>query len=158
MRYTLLALAFAAVLTPVAVSAQPIPPPGGPNGGPPPEVRAKLEQIRADAKANALKAISADHQTKIQAIITSFEAGSVTPKDAVQQIDGVLSPDETKALLDQEGKMREAQLAARPPSDSASPAPQSPERPRQASAGRFLLTLLASREKLRDAMRGQRPQ
>jgi hypothetical protein len=157
MRYTLLALALAAVLTPVAVSAQPIPPPGGPNGGPPPEVRAKLEQIRADAKANALKAISTDHQTKVQAIVTSFEAGSVTPKDAIQQIDGVLSPDETKALLDQESKMQEAQLAARPPSD-ASPAPLPPARLRQVSAGRFLLTLLASREKLRDAMRGQRPQ
>jgi len=161
MKYTYLALALSLVLAPVAASAQP-----GPGPGMTPELRAKFEQVRADAKANTLKALSADHQTKIQAIVDGFNAGTTAPPDAVAQIDAVLTSDESKAVLDQEQKMRDAQVALRPPSaDAAAGAPAGApgaDRPRgdgmgrKADAGRYLLTLLASPDKLREAMKAMR--
>lgn len=166
MKYTYLALALSLVLAPVTASAQPGPGPGGM----PPELRAKFEQVRADAKANSLKALGADHQTKIQAIVDGFNAGTTALPDAVTQIDAVLTPDESKALLDQEQKMRDNLTALRPPNaDAPAGAPGGPpgggpggDRPRgggmapKADAGRYLLQLLATPEKWREAVKAMR--
>jgi len=157
MKYTLLALALGLALAPVVASAQPGPGPGGP----PPELRAKIEQARADAKTNCLKALSADHQTKIQAIVDGFNAGTIAPPDAIAQIDGVLTPDEIKAILDQQQKMRDVIIAAR--GDNGGPPPGernagAREKPAgfKPSAGRFLLEITASPDKLREVMKAMR--
>src|SRR6202140_1951869 len=117
MRYTLFALALGLALAPVMASAQPGPGPGGPS----PELRAKFDQLRADAKTNSLKALSADHQTRIQAIADGFNAGTVTLTDATAQIDAILTPDESKVILDQNQKMRDARKALRPADAGAPP-------------------------------------
>jgi hypothetical protein len=157
MRYTLFALALGLALAPVMASAEPSPGSGGPS----PELRAKFDQLRADAKTNSLKALSADHQSKIQAIVGGFNAGSVTPTDAIAQIDAILTPDESKAILDQSQKLRDARKALRPA--DAGPAPEranadKPKADATPDAGRILLSFLASPEKLREAMRAMHEQ
>jgi hypothetical protein len=152
MRYTLFALALGLALAPVMTSAQPGPGPGGPS----PELQAKFDQLRADAKTNSLKALSANHQTRIQAIVDGFNAGSVTPTDAIAQIDAILTPDESKVILDQNQKMRDARKALR--SANAGPPPEranadKPKVEAAPDAGRIMLVLLASPEKLHEAMR-----
>ena len=155
MRYTLFALALGLALAPVMASAQPGPGPGGPS----PELQAKFDQLRADARTNSLKALSADHQTKIQPIIAGFNAGTVTPTDAIAQIDAILTPDESKAILDQNQKMRDARKALRPANAGPSPERANADKPKvdaAPDAGRTLLSLLASPEKFREAMRAMR--
>jgi len=147
MRKTLIGLALALMLAPLAVSAQPAP---GSDGGPPPEIRAKLDAIRADAKAALLKALSAEHLTKVQASVDQFNAGTLAPPDAVTAIDAVLSPDETKAVLDIQGRLNDARHALMPPPGAmAPPKPAEAQRAMQPDAGRIVLQLLASPEKLR---------
>jgi hypothetical protein len=161
MRYILLAFALVAALVPAAAAAQTSPGlgPPPPGGGPPPD-RARFEQFRADAKANALKALSADHQTNIQAIVNSLTAGSLTPRDAIAQIDALLSPDESKAILDQEQKVRGAMVAARdgsstnPNPPAAAPGPSHGQGAKP-DAGRFLLRLLLSPVQMRALRNGQ---
>jgi hypothetical protein len=152
MQYSLLALALGLAFAPIAASAQPGPGPAGAS----PELRAKFEQARADAKANSLKALSADHQTKIQAVVDGFNAGTIVPTDAIAQIDAILTPDESKAALDQQQKMRDTLKALRPADAGPPPERPSGDKPKAADAGRFLLTLLASPEKLREAMKTMR--
>ena len=152
MRYTLFALALGLALAPVMASAQPGPGPGGPS----PELRAKFDQLRADAKTNSLRALSADHQTKIQAIVDGFNAGTVTPTDAIAQIDAILTPDESKVILDQSQKMRDARKALRPANAGPPPERANADKPKvdaAPNAGRSLLALLASPEKFHEAMR-----
>ena len=168
MQNTILVLALSLVLAPVMASAQPGPGPGGP-GGPPPEVRAKFEQFRTDAKTNIWKALSADHQAKIQTIVDGFNGGTIALQDAVSQIDALLTPDETKAVLDQERTMREAMRAAflganSAPAPGAGPGGSNGDRPAgerregagRGNTGRLVLQLFANPEKLRDAMRAMR--
>lgn len=155
MRYVLLAFALAAALVPAAAAAQATPPP---SGGPPPD-RAKLEEFRAVARTNALKNLSVDHLAKIQAIVSAVGAGTLPLRDGAQQIDAILTPDESKAILAQEQKIRETMTAMRggsnpnPPPPGAPPG-QGPGQGAQPNAGRFLLRLLLSPEQMR-ALRGQ---
>jgi hypothetical protein len=154
MKYTYLALALSLVLAPVVASAQPGPGPGGPS----PELRAKFEQVRADAKTNSLKALSADHQSKIQAIVDGFNAGTIAAPDAIAQIDAVLSPDESKTVLDQEQKMRDSLRALRPAESVTAGAerPKTEGAGRKPDAGRFVLSLLATPGKMREAIKAMR--
>jgi hypothetical protein len=153
MRYLLLAFAFAAALIPAAAAAQATPGPGGP----PPD-RAKFEQYRAVARANALKALSPDHQAKVQAVVTALVGGSIKMRDATAQIDAILSPDESKALLAQAQQMRNAMSAA---NGGSNPPPggamgQGPPGGAQTNAGRFLLRLLLTPQQMR-SLRDQQP-
>jgi hypothetical protein len=151
MHKILIGLALALMLSPLAVSAEPAP---GTEGGPPPEVRAKLEALRADAKAALIKALSADHLTKVQASVDQFNAGTLAPPDAVQAIDAVLSPDETKAVLDIQTKLNDARRALFPPPPAmAAPNPNEAQRKPAPDAGRTVLQLLASPEKLKSLRR-----
>jgi hypothetical protein len=147
MRYVLLAFALATALVPAAAAAQ-TPPPGG---GPPPN-RGQLEEFRAAAKGNALKALSADHQAKIQAIVNSVAGGTLPMKDGAKEIDAILTPDESKAILAQAQKIRDMMLAMR--GSNPNPNPPPPGQGQPANAGRFLLRLLLSPEQMR-ALRGQ---
>lgn len=94
--------------------------------GPPPEMRAKLDKMHADAKAASFNALSTDHRTKVQAIVGQVTAGTVTAREAVQQIDTLLTPDEKSGVFAASKKMRADVRAAMradhdgPPPDAAS--------------------------------------
>jgi hypothetical protein len=187
MRFPTLSLALALAVTPAVAAAQ-----AGPGGGPPGDMRAKMEQARSDAKTASFNALSADHRAKVQTIVDRFDAGTLPdPRAAATQIDAVLTPDETTAVLAQRRALRSAMeqsMGARsggpagagdgPPSaggpGGGGPGPGAPgggpgpgsdqsgaaggehaHRP-QPDAGRFLLTVAADPEKLRDALRSGR--
>jgi hypothetical protein len=159
-----LSLAFAIGMFPIVAAAQ-----GEPNGGPPPDVQAKMDQARSDAKTASYNALSADHRTKVQAIVDQFDAGTISDlRDAASQIDAVLTPDETKAVLAQRQTMRDAMGGGAPGGGGPGGGFVGGGRPfsgswaghehggHQADAGRFLLTIAADPEKVRDAMREER--
>ena len=146
--------------------------------GPPPEIRAQMQQAHDAAKTAAFNDLSPANRTKVQAIIDQVNNGQLTDlKAAAQQIDAALSPNETKAVLAERTKMMAAMRAnmpARPdgmgpggpnggPPPNAGPngAPPNGERPhgmgRGNDAGRFLLQLGVSREKMH-ALRTQQMQ
>ena len=108
MKRIVLTLVLALGIAPLAAGAQ-----GYPNGGPPPEMRAKMEQARGDAKTASYNALSADHRTKVQAVVDKFNGGTIAdPRDAASQIDAILTPDEAKAVLARRQAMRDAMRAA----------------------------------------------
>jgi hypothetical protein len=95
-----LAGALFALLVPTIALAQ--------EGGPPPEVRAQFEKLRDQTKTDALNDLSADHRSKVQAILSQVQSGEVDPQDAASQIDSILTPDESKKVLGEEQKLRDA--------------------------------------------------
>lgn len=109
MKKPFFAFLMAAALMPLAASpvfAQT--PPDGDGYGPPPQVRAQMEQLRATTKTNAFNALSQDHRNKINAIISQVNAGTLDRRDAVTQIDAILSPSEAQAVLAENKKMRDS--------------------------------------------------
>ena len=173
MKRIVFALALALGVAPLVAAAQ-----GAPGGGPPPEMRAKMEQMRGDAKTASYNALSGDHRMKVQAIVDKFNSGSLAdPRDAASQIDAILAPDETKAVLTQRQSMREAMRAAFAQNGGSAGAggqngpggqARGGEGPSgqagsmqhhdggQADAGRFLLGVSADPQKLHAAMRAER--
>ena len=161
MKRIVLALALALGVAPLAAGAQ-----SAPNSGPPPEMRAKMEQMRGDAKTASYNALSSDHRTKVQAIVDKFNAGTdADPRDAATQIDAVLTSDEAKAVLAQRQSMRESMRAAFAQNGGAAQSGRSGNREAgaaerhdggQADAGRFLLSVSADPQKLHAAMRAER--
>lgn len=154
MRNILLAFVLAAFAIPIAASAQFMP-------NLTPDQQAQLVQVRADAKTASYNALSADHRTKVQAVITQFDSGSLSMADAVTQIDAILTPDESKAVIDQGQKMRDAMRKVFESGNGGSPPPGGMQgRPpgggqgqrRAPDAGRILLQLGASPDALRAAM------
>src|ERR1700722_3992852 len=106
-------LALAASLVPlVACTGQSNAQEGG--GGASPEMRAKMDAVRTDAKTATFAALSDAHRTAVQAIVDQFDAdgSALTLSAATQQIDALLSPQETTAVLAQNQKMRDAMRAA----------------------------------------------
>jgi hypothetical protein len=80
--------------------AQQTPPLGGPGQGPPLEMHQRMEQARSDARAQALKALSTYHLTKIQGILARVKSGQITDaRAAAGQIDDILSGTEAQAIL-----------------------------------------------------------
>lgn len=155
MRNIFLVLLFAACALPVAAPAQFMP-------NLTPDQQAQVMKLRADTKTASFKALSADHLTKVQAVITQFNSGSVTMADATTQIDAILSPDESKAIIAQSQQMRDAARKIFESANGGSPPPgppgggQGPPR-RAPDAGRILLQLGASPDALRAAMQQQQP-
>ena len=153
MRAIIFALSLALLTAPVAAAAQGFP-------GMTPEQQAQLQTLRATAKTTSINALSADHRTKVQAIVTAFDAGSVSMPDAVTQIDAVLTPDESKAVIaagqtmrDAMRKMYEDANGGSPPPGRQGPPPGSGQRQgRPPDAGRILLQISASPDALRAAM------
>jgi len=138
MKNVFLSLALAAALVPLAACSHP-----DQSNGSSPEAQAQLTQARSVARTNARAALSADHQSKVDAIVASFNNGSLAAPAAATQIDAVLSPGETSAVLAQQQKMRDALRAARPVGGNR-PSGFSGRR-RTPDAGRFLLQILATR-------------
>jgi len=153
MRNIFLVLLFAACALPIAAPAQFMP-------NLTPDQQAKALQARTDAKTASFNALSADHQTKVQAVITQFNNGSVTLADATTQIDAILTPDESKAVIAQGQIMRDAMRKIFESANTGSPPPGGMQgRPgggqgqrRAPDAGRILLQLGASPDALRAAM------
>jgi hypothetical protein len=148
-----LAVAMAMPLTACAqVNAQ--------SGGPSPEFRAKMEQVRSDSKTAAFNDLSPDHRAKVQAIVDQINAGKLTDiRGAVQQVDAILTPDESKAVLAERDKMMTAMHAAMQSEGAPAPAASGQGEHRggpgggmmrgKPDAGRVLLQLSVSRETMR---------
>lgn len=124
-----------------------------------PETLAQIQALRDTAKTNSFNALSADHRTKVQAVVTQFDNRSVAIADAVTQIDAVLTPDEAAAVIAQGQTMRDAVRkvladanggASPPPGQGRPPGAGGQRRP--PDAGRILLQLAASPDALRAAM------
>ncbi len=165
------ALALAMPLSACAQSAQ-----AQSQDGPPPAVRAQMQQARDAAKTAALNDLSADHRARVQSVVDAVSNGSQTDlRAAATQIDGILSPAEQTAVLAERTKMMQTIRAAMPqggPNGAPGGArPGGADRgPGQAGpggmrggndAGRFLLQLSLSREKMRELrqkQQGQPPQ
>lgn len=165
----LLALALAATmpLSACAQSAQ-----AQSQDGPPPGARAQMQQARDAAKTAALNDLSADHRARVQSIVDAVNNGTQTDlRAAATQIDAVLSPDEAKAVLAERTKMMETMRANMPQRgpNGAGPGPGGPGRGpdgqgnpngmrRANDAGRFLLQLSVSREKMHELRQKQQQQ
>lgn len=132
------AAVLAALLSPVAALAQAAPPDAPPPGGPPsPEMRAQMEQLRSQYKTAALNDLSADHRGKVQAILAQVQSGSLDPRDASEQIDGILSQSEAQAVLGEAQKMHDAMHKTM----AGSAPPHAGGMHRKPDAGRFLMML-----------------
>jgi hypothetical protein len=157
---SVLALAMAAAM-PLTVYAQVN---AQSNDGPPPEVRAQMQRARDNAKAAAMNDLSPDHRAKVQAIISKANnAQSMSDLiDAAKQIDGVLTPDESKAVLGERDKMMQTIHANMPQGAGPVPGPggehHGPGAGMRDDAGRFLLQLSISREKMHELHQKQQTQ
>ncbi len=130
-----------------------------------PEMQAQLQTLRDTAKTTSFNALSADHRTKVQAIVTQFNGGSVSMADAVTQIDAVLTPAESAAVLAAGQTMRDGMRKMYSDANGGSPPPARQGPPpgagggqgqrRAPDAGRILLQLAASPDALRAAMQQQ---
>jgi len=128
------------------------------NGGPPPEVRGQIQAARDNAKTAAFNDLSPADRAKVQSIIDQVNNGQLTDvRAAVQQIDAALTAPESRAVLAERAKMMDAIRAVMPqngaPPNGGSNGPRNGERAgfRAANdAGRFLLQLGVSREKMRE--------
>ncbi len=132
---------------------------------PPPAVL----QARAAAKTAAFNDLSGSDRTRVQAIIDQVNNGQLTDlRSAASQIDAILSPAETTAVLGERTKMMQtirANMPARP--EGAGPGGPGPNggSPNGAPAngahrggnhvGRFLLQLGVSHEKMRELRHAQ---
>jgi hypothetical protein len=171
MKVSLLALGLAAAI-PLAAAADPAP--GSAAGPGSPEMRAQFERVRTETRTAVFAGLSADHRAQVQAIVDKVNAGTLTdPLDAAKQIDAVLTPDETKAVLAERAKLVGSMHGGAP--GGAAPAPggaapggpppggQPPGAPPPAvagaqpvSAGRFILRVSIAPERLHDMMRAMR--
>ena len=121
--------------------------------GPSPEMRAQMQQARDNAKTAALNDLSPADRAKVQSIIDQVNNGQQTDvRAAVQQIDAALTPDESKAVLGERDKMIAA-IKANMPAGQTGPGAngggQHGAMGRGNDAGRFLLQVGVSREKMR---------
>jgi hypothetical protein len=164
---SVLALAMAAAIpltTCAQVSAQS-------NDGPPPEARAQMQQARDNARSAAMNDLRPDHRAKVQAILDKANnAQSMTELvDAAKQIDGVLTPDESKAVLGERDKMMQTVHANMPQGEAPGAGQGGQGGPRNGDhggqgggmrndAGRVLLQLSLSREKMRALREKQQQQ
>jgi hypothetical protein len=110
-----------------------------PGGGPPPEIRQAMQQARDNAKTAAYNDLSADHRGKVQAIVNQVQSGSLSREDGAAQIDKVLTADESKAVLGESQKMREAMRQAFANANGGAHGMHRGNR--QPDAGRFLLMI-----------------
>lgn len=149
-----LALAAAMPLSACAQTAQ-----AQSQDGPPPAVRAQMQQARDSAKTAAFNDLSTDHRARVQSIVDGINNGTQTDlRAAGTQIDAILSPDEQKAVLAERDKMMTT-IRANMPQGGPNGQGGNPNGTRRANdAGRFLLQLSVSREKMRELRQKQQQQ
>jgi hypothetical protein len=127
----------------------------------PPAMPPGAMQARDAAKTASFNDLNPDHRAKVQAIVDKFNSGSLSMTDATSQIDGILSPDESKAVLGEQEKFRDAMRQQFANQNGGGGQYQGHGgmgmRQRQApDAGRFLLMMSASPDALRSS--GRPPQ
>jgi hypothetical protein len=131
---------------------------GQPGGGPNPAMRQAMEKARTDAQTSTMSDLSADHRAQIQKIIDGVNSGSDTDfAGDVTKIDGILSPDESKAVLGERDKMAAAMKAAFAQSGGGNGGPGAGGGGRRGGGGmmksndpgRFVLYVNLSRERMR---------
>jgi hypothetical protein len=164
-RLLTLAALTAVLATPLAALAQSGPPPDG--QGPPPEIRAKMEQLRASIRTEALTALSADHRKAVQAVLDQVASGKLKDaREAAKQIDAIVTPDETKAVLATRDALRNEMRGMMGPPPGGAPQGGPPQGgppqgggdhhdggpPRMNDAGFYLLQLSLTREQMRALM------
>jgi hypothetical protein len=169
MKRSLLALTIAVCAgSPLIALAQPGP--GSDDMGPPPAVRAKMDAIGAQAKAASYAVLTPEHRAAVDAILAKVRAGTLEPRAAGTQIDALLTPEETKAVMDVAVETREQARAAfgrampPPPPDGGPPnggppgggPPGGEAHHRKMTAGGFLLRVSFTPEQMR-ALRGGPP-
>ncbi|HEY0380946.1 MAG TPA: hypothetical protein VGC72_01995 [Candidatus Elarobacter sp.] len=153
---------------------------------PSPEIRAQMQAARDSAKTAAFNDLSAANRAKVQSIVDQINNGQLTDvRAAAQQIDAVLTPAETKAVLGERDKLMQTMRANMPPRPDGAPGgPNGPppnaapnaapnagpngapngDQPRRGGFGRmndaggFLISLGVSREKMRELRRSQMQQ
>ena len=123
-----------------------------------------MEKARADAKTAALNDLSADHRKRVQAVVDQVNNGTTTDLAAAAgQIDAILSSAESKAVLGERDKMIQTFRANAPDGSQGGPRPGGPPSGgpqgglRNQSAGRFLLRVSISPERMRELRGGQAP-
>ena len=152
--------------------------------GPSPEVRQQMQQARDTAKTAAFNDLTPANRAKVQSIIDQVNNGQLTDlRAAAQQIDAALSPTESKAVLGERTKLMQNMRNNFPRRDGANgpgpngagpnagpnagPGPNGapPNGERRGGfmgggndAGRFLLSLGVSREKMHELRRQQMQQ
>jgi hypothetical protein len=125
-----------------------------------PEMKAQMQQARDNAKTAALNDLSAADRAKVQSILDQVSNGQLTDlRVAAQQIDGVLTPDESKAVLGERDKMMAA-MRANAPAGAATGGPGGHPQGamgghRMNDAGSFFLRLSISPEKMRALRQAQ---
>lgn len=83
-----------------AGTASVAPPAGVGPDGPPPAMQQPMGDARTAAHTAAMNALTLYHQTAINAIVGNVQAGHTTdPRDAAKQIDTLLTPKESAAVL-----------------------------------------------------------
>jgi uncharacterized lipoprotein YajG len=118
--------------------------------GPPPAVL----QARAAAKTAAFNDLSGSDRAKVQAIIDQVNNGQLTDlRAAASQIDAILSPAETTAVLAERTKLQQTIRANMP--QRAEGGPGNGGRRGGNHAGRFLLQLGVNPAKLRELRQAQ---
>jgi hypothetical protein len=125
-----------------------------------PEMRAQMQQARDNAKTAALNDLSAGDRAKVQAILDQVNNGQQTDlRAAAQQIDAILSPDESKAVLGERDKMMAAIRANMPAGQAPGGAGGHPQGAmgghRMNDAGSFFLRVSISPEKMRALRQAQ---
>jgi hypothetical protein len=154
-------------LAPLTAAAQP-----GPDMGPSPEMRAKMEAVHAQAKSDAYGALTPDHRAKVQAIVGQVTAGKLAPRDAETQIDALLSPGERTSVGNVAESVHQKMRAAfgngpaggpppPPPAGPGGPGGPPPDGPgarghRGPTAGGFLLRVSLTPEQMQ-ALRKEKP-
>ncbi|MDB5039600.1 MAG: hypothetical protein JWN27_326 [Candidatus Eremiobacteraeota bacterium] len=167
-KFSLLAFGLAAAI-PLAVAAEPATGPGAGAGAP--ETRAQIERARTEARTAVFADLSADHRAQVQAIVDKLNAGTLTnPVDAAKQIDAILTPDETKAVLAERAKAAAGMHRGGPdgagpppggpppgaPPQPGGPPPGAPGMRPGGSAGGFIVRVSVAPEKLHEMMRAMR--
>src|SRR5580693_6957539 len=141
--------------------------------------QAQMTQARSAAHDASFAALSADHKKTVQMIVDAFDNGKVDILAGAQQIDAVLTPAEAQAVLAEQKKMRDAIRAAREQNGDSSGGGGmnggggggmnggggggmngggGGYGRRAPDAGRFLITVSGSPDKVRDALQQARQQ
>jgi hypothetical protein len=139
-------------------------------------MRAQFERVRSETRTAVFADLSTDHQAQVQAIVDKVNAGTLAdPLDAAKQIDAMLTPDETKAVLAEHAKLAASMHHGAPDGAGSPPGGQQPGGPppggsppggprpggpppgaagaRPVSPGVFILLVAIAPEKLHDMMR-----
>ena len=109
-----------------------------------------MQQAREDARTASMQALSSADKTKVDTIIAAFNGGSLTMDQAATQIDGILTPAESQAVLAEQKKMREniRQAAQANGMGSFGRRPNGATR-RPPDAGRFLVMVAGAPDRVR---------